>query len=91
MVNPAGPGLSAANLQFGSGVVLFHEPMPPARLAGFALVWAALVLITAKGLREARRTRRAHRDSVSSGLPAALSTSTLPIRSRGSGATTVSR
>ena len=46
-------------LQFAFGVLLFHEPMPPARLAGFALVWVALVVLTADGLRGARRTRRA--------------------------------
>ena len=49
-------------LQFGFGVLLFHEPMPPARLAGFALVWLALVVLTADGLRSARRTRRDRRD-----------------------------
>jgi len=48
-------------LQFAFGVLLFHEPMPPARLAGFALVWAALVVLTADGLRAARRTRRLRR------------------------------
>jgi chloramphenicol-sensitive protein RarD len=44
-------------LQLGLGVLLFHEPMPPARLAGFALVWVALVIFTVDGLRGARRTR----------------------------------
>ena len=29
-------------LQLGCGVLIFHEPMPPARLAGFGLVWLAL-------------------------------------------------
>ena len=63
-------------LQFGFGVLLFHEPMPPARLAGFALVWAALVLITIEGLHDARRTRpAAQSERVSSGLPVALVTS----------------
>lgn len=46
-------------LQFGLGVAVFHEPMPPARLAGFALVWLALVVFTADGLRQARRNARA--------------------------------
>jgi chloramphenicol-sensitive protein RarD len=36
---------------------LFHEPMPPARLAGFALVWIALIIFTVDGLRGARRGR----------------------------------
>jgi chloramphenicol-sensitive protein RarD len=46
-------------LQFGVGVLIFHEPMPPARLAGFALVWTALVVFTVDGLRHARRSRLA--------------------------------
>jgi chloramphenicol-sensitive protein RarD len=66
-------------LQFAFGVLLFHESLPPARLAGFALVWAALVLLSAESLRHARRSRRdpaaaAQGRSVSSSLPAALST-----------------
>jgi chloramphenicol-sensitive protein RarD len=44
-------------LQLGFGVLLFHEPMPPARLAGFGLVWLALIVFTADGIRNARRTR----------------------------------
>lgn len=46
-------------LQFGCGVLLFREPMPPARLAGFALVWAALIVFTVDGLRNSRRQSRA--------------------------------
>jgi chloramphenicol-sensitive protein RarD len=49
-------------LQFGCGVFLYHEPMPPARLAGFVLVWAALAVFTADGLRHARREARRHRE-----------------------------
>ncbi|KKK07092.1 EamA family transporter RarD [Micromonospora sp. HK10] len=44
-------------LQLGCGVLVFHEPMPPARLAGFALVWLALVIFTVDALRAAHRTR----------------------------------
>ncbi|WP_305787730.1 EamA family transporter RarD [Symbioplanes lichenis] len=44
-------------LQLAFGVLLFHEPMPPARLAGFALVWVALVIFTIDGLRNARKQR----------------------------------
>jgi chloramphenicol-sensitive protein RarD len=43
-------------LQFATGVLIFHEPMPPVRLAGFALVWLALVIFTIDGLRQARST-----------------------------------
>jgi chloramphenicol-sensitive protein RarD len=48
-------------LQLGCGVLIFHEPMPPARLAGFALVWLALIVFTIDGLRTTRR-RAAARD-----------------------------
>ncbi|MFU8872137.1 EamA family transporter RarD [Micromonospora sp. SL4-19] len=50
-------------LQLGCGVLIYHEPMPPARLAGFALVWLALVVFTTDALRNARRTRAAARAS----------------------------
>jgi chloramphenicol-sensitive protein RarD len=43
-------------VQLAIGVLLFHEPMPPARLAGFALVWLALIIFTVEGLRGARQT-----------------------------------
>ncbi|MDW5327706.1 EamA family transporter RarD [Plantactinospora sp. KLBMP9567] len=46
-------------LQLGFGVLVFHEPMPPARLAGFALVWLALVVFTVDGIRNVRRSRTA--------------------------------
>lgn len=46
-------------LQFGLGVAVFHEPMPTARLTGFALVWLALAVFTADGIRHARRGGRA--------------------------------
>jgi chloramphenicol-sensitive protein RarD len=45
-------------LQLGCGVLLFHEPMPPARLAGFILVWTALLVFTVDGIRHARRQSR---------------------------------
>ncbi|HEX6937667.1 MAG TPA: EamA family transporter RarD [Actinomycetes bacterium] len=48
-------------LQFLTGVLLYDEPMPASRLAGFALVWAALAVLTADGLRNRRRVRRADR------------------------------
>jgi chloramphenicol-sensitive protein RarD len=50
-------------LQLGIGVLIFHEPMPPARLAGFALVWTALVVFTVDGIRRARRNRDRPRDT----------------------------
>ncbi|MEO6503855.1 MAG: EamA family transporter RarD [Jatrophihabitantaceae bacterium] len=48
----------APMLQFGVGVGIRHEPMPPARLLGFALVWVALVVLTADALK--RRHREAN-------------------------------
>ncbi|HEX6873551.1 MAG TPA: EamA family transporter RarD [Micromonosporaceae bacterium] len=44
-------------LQLGCGVLVYHEPMPPARLAGFMLVWVALAIFTWDGIRSARSTR----------------------------------
>jgi chloramphenicol-sensitive protein RarD len=46
-------------LQFATGALIFHEPLPPARLAGFALVWLALVVFTVESVRHSRRTRPA--------------------------------
>jgi chloramphenicol-sensitive protein RarD len=45
-------------LQLAVGVLIYHEPMPPARLAGFGLVWLALVVFTADGIRSARAAAR---------------------------------
>ncbi|MFC4123566.1 EamA family transporter RarD [Nocardia rhizosphaerae] len=49
-------------LQMAWGVVIMHEPMPPSRWMGFALIWAGLAIFTADAL---RRTRRARRDAAS--------------------------
>jgi len=46
-------------LQFLVGLLVFHETMPVARWVGFVLVWAALVVLTADGLRAARALRLA--------------------------------
>ncbi|MEY9940012.1 chloramphenicol-sensitive protein RarD [Streptacidiphilus sp. MAP5-52] len=45
--------------QFLLGIAVFHEQMPMTRWVGFGLVWAALVLLTVDGLRQARRSSRA--------------------------------
>lgn len=37
------------SLQFALGVWLFHEPLQPARLAGFVLIWAALLVYSLEG------------------------------------------
>ncbi len=44
-------------LQLIVGLLIFHEPLPPAELAGFALVWLAIAIFTWDALRRARRTR----------------------------------
>jgi chloramphenicol-sensitive protein RarD len=45
----------APTMQFLLGVLLFHEEMGPARLLGFALVWAALAMFTVDLLGQRRR------------------------------------
>jgi chloramphenicol-sensitive protein RarD len=39
------------------GVVVEHEPMPPARWLGFALIWLALAIFSADALSRAYRRR----------------------------------
>jgi chloramphenicol-sensitive protein RarD len=41
-------------IQFAVGVGINHEKMPPARWVGFAMVWVALAVLTADGLRTRR-------------------------------------
>ena len=48
--------------QFLLGVLWFHEAMPTYRWIGFALVWAALVVLTSDALRQARHVQTANRD-----------------------------
>jgi len=45
-------------MQFGTGVLIFHEPMPAARLAAFGLVWLALIVFTCDALRQRRTAQR---------------------------------
>lgn len=46
-------------LQFLVGVLVRHEPMPAGRLAGFALVWVALLVLTVDGLHHRARAQQA--------------------------------
>ena len=56
-------------LQLALGVFVFHEPMPPARLAGFVIVWVALAVFSIDSLRHARAgARRAPADGARAGL-----------------------
>jgi chloramphenicol-sensitive protein RarD len=45
------------SMQFAIGVLVFAETVPPARLAGFALVWVALAVLTVDALRRGRPGR----------------------------------
>ena len=45
------------SMQLIWGVAIDHEPMPPARWAGFALIWIALGLFSADALRRGNRAR----------------------------------
>jgi chloramphenicol-sensitive protein RarD len=45
-------------LQFLFGVFVLNEEMPPARWAGFAIVWVALIVLTIDMLSSNRATRR---------------------------------
>ena len=47
-------------LQFAIGLWVFHEPMQPARLAGFVLIWIALLLYSGESLWRMRRDRVPH-------------------------------
>jgi chloramphenicol-sensitive protein RarD len=52
-------------MQLAIGVFVRHEPMPPARLAGFVIVWVALAVFTVDSLRSARAAgRRAAAESL---------------------------
>ncbi len=42
-------------IQLAVGLLIYHEPMPPARLAGFALVWVALIVFTVDAVRRRGR------------------------------------
>ncbi|MGY1615113.1 EamA family transporter RarD [Geodermatophilus sp. SYSU D00691] len=54
-------------MQLAIGVFVRHEPMPPARLAGFVIVWVALAVLTVDSLRTARAAARRPADEA---LPA---------------------
>jgi chloramphenicol-sensitive protein RarD len=45
-------------MQLAIGVFIRHEPMPPARLAGFVIVWVALAVFTVDSLRTVRSAGR---------------------------------
>lgn len=50
-------------IQFLIGWLLFEEPLPPQRLAGFVLVWIALTIFTFDAVRQARVNQRLLREA----------------------------
>ncbi|GAB2613578.1 protein RarD [Paractinoplanes abujensis] len=64
-------------LQLAVGLLIYHEPMPPARLAGFALVWVALIIFTVDALRRRPRRKETAADPTAA---TAESATTLPPR-----------
>ena len=57
------------SMQLAIGVFVYAEPMPPARLAGFAIVWLALGVLTVDMLRHARaQSRRVDLATLPAGL-----------------------
>ena len=59
----------APTLQFLVGLLVFHEEMPAARWWGFGLVWLALTILTADGLRSGRADWLSRRAAVPGGTP----------------------
>ncbi len=49
----------APSMQFLIGVLLYKEPFTTARLAGFAVIWLALILFTLEGFWQRRRMAQA--------------------------------
>lgn len=48
---------TAPVMQFMVGVLILHEPMPPERLVGFAIVWVACAVMVVDALRHSRDRR----------------------------------
>ncbi|MET7398306.1 EamA family transporter RarD [Dactylosporangium sp. NPDC005572] len=63
-------------LQLILGVAVFHEALPPGRLAGFVIVWCALSIFTWDAISATRRSRAAQREEAA----AVVSTATAPTR-----------
>jgi chloramphenicol-sensitive protein RarD len=47
---------SVPTINFLLGWLLYDESMPPSRIAGFALVWVGLLLVTVDTVRRSRTT-----------------------------------
>ena len=55
----------APTLQFTLGIALYHEPFSLAKLAGFSIIWVALLIYWAEGM--------LHRQRVATSPPVTLS------------------
>jgi chloramphenicol-sensitive protein RarD len=62
-------------IQLVIGVLVYDEPMPASRLAGFSLVWAALIILSADALRHRRREARGRAATYPASASSAVSTS----------------
>jgi len=60
----------APTLQFAIGVLVYAEPMPASRLAGFGLVWVALAVFTWDAVQGSRRARFAAAGEAGGDAPA---------------------
>ena len=58
-------------MQFAFGVIVLLEPMPLERWIGFALVWVALIVLTAEAVLHRRRAARARRAEAAGAPPGA--------------------
>jgi chloramphenicol-sensitive protein RarD len=54
-------------IQFLIGIFVFDEPMPPARLAGFVLIWTALAIFSGETLHHLSKLRRQSRRLAATG------------------------
>ena len=62
-------------LQFACGVLILGEPLPPARLAGFGLVWLALAIFTWGGINRLRAARSAPSSQANQTAPTTVTAS----------------
>lgn len=64
-------------IQFGLGVFVFHEPMPAARWAGFALIWLALAVFSVDALGQRRSAALARGETLTAAVvPGEIDTQT---------------
>ncbi len=64
-------------MQFLVALLVFGEEMPLARWVGFALVWAALVVLTVDGVRSGRQARRTQDAAGTATVPGAAVADTI--------------